>query len=81
MELICFDRMSGHSKNCMMRRWNKKARTIKQAYHYRPRATLVYNLAFELGMSEEAVIKQIRNERLWLLRDIYGQDVITRADI
>ncbi len=65
----------------MRRRWDKRKHTIKQAYHYRPRTGLIYNLAHELNLSEEQVRKQIRDERLWLLQQDWPGENIGGADI
>lgn len=81
MDLICYDRMSTRSKRCMKRRWDKKQKTVKKAYHYQPRAELVGNLAYELGLTEAQVRAQIRRERLYLLRQDWGEDAIQSWEI
>lgn len=65
----------------MRRRRRKGWNTGVKPYHYVPRYDLVKNLMHELGLSEISVRKQIRDERLWLLREDYGTDAITTADI
>ncbi|MDB9375755.1 hypothetical protein [Nodularia sphaerocarpa] len=65
----------------MTRRNRKRGKQRGQRYNYRPRRKLIYNLAVELGLTERAVLERIREERLFLLQEIYGTDQITAVDI
>ncbi|MBD2385259.1 hypothetical protein [Cylindrospermum sp. FACHB-282] len=42
-----------------------------RGYQYVPRQGLVQRLATELGWTEEAVRNQIKEERDWLLKQLY----------
>ncbi|AFZ27441.1 hypothetical protein Cylst_5421 [Cylindrospermum stagnale PCC 7417] len=42
-----------------------------RGYQYVPRQDLVQRLARELGWTEEAVRNQIKEERDWLLKQLY----------
>ncbi|MBD2303770.1 hypothetical protein [Nostoc sp. FACHB-190] len=65
----------------MRRRWRKKRYGIKQPYHYVPQYRLIKRLMQELGYTDVQVRQQIFDERLWLLREDWGENAITKADV
>lgn len=81
MELICYPRLSTRSKRAIIRRKARRGRNRGKTYHYRPRQTLVKRLEAELNMSQSAVLQQIALERLFLLRQIYGESEISAKDV
>ena len=81
MEFKCFPLLSNESKKLMQRRKHKVGKRTGKTYHYQPQQRLIERLAFELKMSPGEVRRQIANERLDLLRQIYGQNQITEKDI
>ncbi|MGF1989234.1 MAG: hypothetical protein RMY62_015365 [Nostoc sp. ZfuVER08] len=81
MELICYPLMGTKSQRCMRRRRAKGWQVGGRSYHYVPRYDLIRRLMEQTGLSEQLVRKQIRDERLWLLREDYGTDTITPADV
>lgn len=80
MDLICYPLMSTSTKKRMRRRFRFTPHKLNRTYHYTPGTSLVTRLANELRMSEAAIRKQIAEERLYLLRDVYGTD-ITKAHV
>lgn len=81
MELICYSLLSTCSKRAVTRKSPRRGRNRGKTYHYHPRQMLIQRLASELKMSESDVLRQIAIERLFLLRQIYGEDNISLADI
>lgn len=81
MELICYPLLSTPSKRAMRRRWRKKRHGIKQPYHYVPQYRLILRLMEELRFTEGQVRQQIYDERLYLLKEDWGQSAITVADV
>lgn len=65
----------------MRRRWRKKRYGVKQSYHYVPQYRLIKRLMEELGYTEVQVRKQIYDERLYLLREDWGINAISAADV
>lgn len=81
MQLICYPRLSTCSKRAIIRRKARRGRNRGKTYHYRPRRMLIDRLQAELNMSQSAVLRQIAQERLFLLRQIYGENEISPADV
>lgn len=81
MELICYPLLSTTSKRTMRRRWRKKQYGAKRPYHYVPQYRLIKRLMQELGYTEAQIRQQIYEERLYLLREDWGETVITPADV
>lgn len=73
--------MSTRSKRLMVKKSVKGRSKDYNPYHYHPRQALVIRLALELKMTPNAVREQIAEERLYLLKQIYGEDKITRANV
>lgn len=67
--------MTDRSKCLMVKRYKGKRGGLPLIYKYRPRQSLIGRLASELNMSESSIRETIKTERLYLLRDLYGQDV------
>ncbi|WP_089129135.1 hypothetical protein [Tolypothrix sp. NIES-4075] len=65
----------------MVKRVRAKGRKTTNAYHYTPTPRLVSRLAFELKMTEKLVRKQILEERLYLLKEVWNDPTITAADV
>lgn len=65
----------------MRRRRKSRGKGRGKAYHYVPQYRLIIRLMEQTGLSEIAVRKQIRDERLWLLQQDYGANEITTADV
>lgn len=63
MVLIAYSRMGTTSKRAMARAKTRHGRP----YSYRPRITLVRRLSRELGLSNEAVLDRIYQEREFIL--------------
>jgi hypothetical protein len=80
MDLKCYPLMSTSTKRRMCRRFRFTRNKRKRKYHYNPGGLLISYLSDELGMSKSSVREQIAKERLYLLKDLYG-DTITKADI
>jgi hypothetical protein len=81
MELICYPLLSTRSKRAIIRRKQRRGHNSGKTYHYRPRQTLVKRLEAELNMSQSTVLRQIALERLFLLRQMYGEDEISPKDV
>lgn len=81
MELIIYPLLCTTSKRTMRKRWRKRNFGIEQPYHYVPQYRLIQRLMQELGYTEVQVRQQIFDERLWLLREDWGENVITKADV
>lgn len=81
MELKCFPLMGTLTKAQMQRRNCKPGRNSFKRYNYVPQQRLIERLSQELKMPQDEVRKQIFRERLYLLREIYGQNEITEADV
>lgn len=73
MKLICYPLMGTKSKRLMIKRTRKNGRKLGKTYHYVPRNDLIARLVYELNMDEEAVRKQIFDERLYLLRETWNK--------
>lgn len=80
MELKCFPLLGNESKKLMKKRRCKFGKKWGLTYHYQPQTRLINRLATELKMSPQDVRRQIAEERLYLLREIYG-NTITSKDI
>ncbi len=81
MELKCFPLMGTPCKRLMQRRNYRIGKKAGQRYRYRPQQRHINRLARELNMNPDDVRKQIASERLYLLRQIYGETEITPADV
>lgn len=71
----CYFLMGTPSQRLMLKRYKGKRGGIRLFYKYRPRRGLIQRLAFELNSSETAIREEIKNERLYLLRSLYGSEV------
>lgn len=63
--------MQQRSRLCMTRIVRRRHSKWGRGYQYVPRQDLVQRLARELGWTEEAVRNQIKEERDWLLKQLY----------
>ncbi|MBD2365186.1 hypothetical protein H6G36_29215 [Anabaena minutissima FACHB-250] len=81
MELLIYPLLCPRTQRRMRRRWRRKKNGIVQPYRYRPQRRLVYRLMAETGLSEPGVRNQIKDERLYLLREEWGVNAISRADL
>lgn len=81
MELKCFPLLRPKTKVLIQRKNCKPGKTPGKPYHYFPQERLVQRLAKQLNMSSEAVREQIFKERLYLLRQKFGESEITEADV
>ena len=76
MELICYFLLGTKTRRLMTK---KNSRGGKK-YHYQPREQLIKRLASELKLTELTTREQILKERLFLLQEIYGNE-ITKTDV
>lgn len=67
MEIRLFHQLSTRSKRAMLRRRGRFGRV----YQYRPRRKLILRLAYENGMTESQVLKQLAIERKELLKQTF----------
>jgi hypothetical protein len=81
MDFVCYPRLSTRSKRAIIRRNARRGRNRGKTYHYHPRRMLILRLSAELNLPESAVLRQIAQERLFLLRQIYGENQISPADV
>lgn len=81
MELKCFPLLCNRTQARIQRRRYPVGKKSGRRYHYRPTKRLIARLAVELKMSSNEVQRQIAMERLYLLRQIYGQNEIGLQDI
>ncbi|AKG21491.1 hypothetical protein IJ00_09540 [Calothrix sp. 336/3] len=81
MEIKCFPLLGTLCKRLMLKRKSSRQYGKKRKYHYRPQKRLINRLANELKMSPQDVERQIFRERLHLLRELYGQENISEADV
>lgn len=81
MQLLCYPLLGTKTRRLMRRRWRSKRWGLRQPYRYRPQYRLILRLMSETGMSEQAVRQQIYKERLFLLRQDWGEDQISAADV
>ncbi|ARV60605.1 hypothetical protein BZZ01_20045 [Nostocales cyanobacterium HT-58-2] len=75
MELKAFPLLDTRCKRLMLRRKHRVGKRGRQTYHYRPQQRLINRLAAQLQMPPQAVRQQIAQERLYLLRQMYGPDI------
>lgn len=65
MELKIYPLLSTRSKRAFV----KETKEFGRPYRYEPRQRLVERLMTDLNMSESEVLKQIRKERAWILKN------------
>lgn len=81
MDLIVYPLLGTKCKRLMKRRWRTKRWGLRQPYRYRPQYRLILRLMEELKLPEQVIRRQILEERLFLLREIYGADQIGLGDV
>lgn len=81
MDLKCYPLLCTRTKARIRRRRHKLGKRAGKTYHYFPQERLVQRLAKHLKMQPTEVREQIFKERLYLLRDLYGETEITEADV
>lgn len=81
MELKCFPLLCNRTKQTIQRKNCKPGRRTFQPFHYFPQERLVQRLAAQLNMSPQAVREQLFQERLYLLKQKFGETEITEADV
>lgn len=75
MELQIFYLVCTRTKRLLQRRYKPGGKGGKRKYHYVPQIRLVRRLASELKISESQVRRKIAEERLYLLRQLYGDEI------
>jgi len=66
-----WSRLNSKSRRCMERRFRRRRRPgVREFYVYRPRGDLLRRLAIELGMTQSQVRREIRKERIQVLRSL-----------
>ncbi len=80
MNLKIFPLLSTSTKRRIQKITKRRGFGSKRKYHYVPSRKLVTRLANELRISESQVRKQIAEERLYLLQQLYG-DEISLSDV
>ncbi|BAZ31150.1 hypothetical protein NIES4074_36220 [Cylindrospermum sp. NIES-4074] len=71
MQLICYPLMQQKTRLCMTRIVRRRYSKWGREYQYVPRQDLVQRLATQLGWTEQAVRNQIKQERDWLIKELY----------
>lgn len=65
MKLKIYPLLSTRSKRAFVRETKQYGRPVR----YEPRQELIHRLMRELNMSESEVLRQIREERAWILKN------------
>ncbi|MBE9208834.1 hypothetical protein IQ244_20265 [Nostoc sp. LEGE 06077] len=65
----------------MIKRFARGRNGRNRTYHYRPQYRLILRLMNELGWTEQAVREQIYKERLYLLRQEWGEAAIGEGQV
>lgn len=81
MDIICYSLMGTPCKRLMMKRYVRGRNGRNRTYHYRPQYRLILRLMNELGWSEAKVREQIYKERLYLLRQEWGESAIGEGQV
>lgn len=81
MDFKIFPLLSTRSKRSITRRYNVERSGKRTPHHYTPKKILIDRLSEQLRMNPNEVRKQIAEERLFLLREIYGENEISLKDV
>lgn len=54
----------------------KRRKAFGRPYRYMPRADLVDRLSHELRLPPEAIVRQIHEERMFLLKQVYNLPIM-----